>query len=224
MLKMVLQYPTWTKLRVESEENLINFLIANKYRTGKYIERTLKKIKDYEHIISLEVETGLSYEAICIAQILLMLKSQIEKLEEAMAKITNAHSMGKIFKTLPGAGEMMAGKILCLIGDNKKRFTNANQAQCLFGTAPMNYQSGGYHKVIMRKACNKRGKGIMYTFAFSSLQHSNWAREYYDKQRKLGKTHSIAIRALSNKWLKVIFLMWLNEDNYDEKMKKPIAA
>ena len=78
----------------------------------------------------------------------------------------------------------------------------------------MNYQSGGYHKVRMRKACHKRGKNIMYTFAFASLKFSKWGREYYDKQRKLGKKHSVALRALSNKWLKIIFSMWANDQCY----------
>jgi hypothetical protein len=61
-------------------------------------------------------------------------------------------------------------------------------------------------------------------FAFSSLQFSKWARDYYDKQRKLGKRHSVAIRALSNKWLKIIFSMWKNEQIYIEKINNSVAA
>jgi hypothetical protein len=51
-------------------------------------------------------------------------------------------------------------------------------------------------------------------FAFSSLRFCRWAREYYDMQRKREKTNSVAIRALSNKWVKGIFSMWKNETEY----------
>ncbi|MDH4201238.1 MAG: IS110 family transposase [Spirochaetia bacterium] len=224
LLKMVIKYPIWTKLKAENQDDLKKFFIANKYCNGKYIEKSLKKIHDYVHNVAEEVETALSFEATTIANILLMLKSQIAEIEKEMAKITSNHSMGKIFDSLPGAGALLAGKLLGMMGDNKNRFSNANQAQCLFGTAPMNYQSGGYHKVITRKACNKRSKSILYAYAFSSLRFSKWARGYYDKQRKLGKRHSVAIRALSNKWLKIIYSMWQHEQVYNEKLKSSIAA
>jgi transposase IS116/IS110/IS902 family protein len=59
-------------------------------------------------------------------------------------------------------------------------------------TAPKNYQSGMYHKVIKCRACNKSARAVLYKFAFSTLQFSTWAREYYDKQRVKGKTNSVA--------------------------------
>ncbi|MES0490238.1 MAG: IS110 family transposase [Leptospirales bacterium] len=119
----------------------------------------------------------LPIEAIGIADILLTLKDQLSLNEKKMTEIALAHPLGEIFYSLPGAGKILATKLLGLLGDNKKRFSKANQAQSLFGTAPINYQSGGYHKVMMRKTCNKRGKSILFTFDFSSLQYAKWAKE-----------------------------------------------
>jgi transposase len=81
-----------------------------------------------------------------------------------------------------------------------------------------------YHKVIMRKACNKTARAVLYKFAFSSLQFSKWSREYYDRQKQRGKTHSVAVRALSNKWIKVIFKIWKDEIFYEEDKKLAPAA
>ncbi len=78
------------------------------------------------------------------------------------------------------------------------------------------YQSGGYQKVIMRRACNKVARNILWNLAFCTLSHSTWARQYYDQQRKRGKRHSVAIRALSNKWLKILFAIWTRRESYDE--------
>ena len=141
-----------------------------------------------------------------------------------MNHIADSHQLGKYFKSLPGAGVILACKLLAIFGDNKDRFNNANGVQCLFGTAPKNYQSGPYHKVIMRKACSKSPRAILYTFAFSSLRFSLWAREYYDQQRAKGKTHSVAVRALSNKWVKIIYKIWKDEIFYEESKKNLAAA
>lgn len=76
----------------------------------------------------------------------------------------------------------------------------------------------------MRKACNKAARSILYKFAFSSMHFSKWAREYYDNQRAKGKTHSVAVRALSNKWVKNIYKIWKDEIIYDENQKISSSA
>lgn len=224
LLQMVLKYPTWDKLNGENKDNLIQFFIDNRYRVSRNIDKTIKKINAYTHHVMPEVEIALSYEAIAVTKILMVIKNELEAIERKMEKITEQHHLGKIFSSLPGAGKILSSKLLGIMGDNKERFTHANQAQSLFGTAPINYQSGGYHKVIMRKACNKRAKATLYVFAFSSLKFSTWAREYYDTQREKGKTHSVAIRALSNKWLKIIYTMWKHETLYKENHKISLVA
>ena len=133
-----------------------------------------------------------------------------------MKYLLGEHSLGEVFLSLPGAGSVTAAKMIGLMGDNKQRFKKSANMQVLFGTAPRNYQSGNYHKVSMRRACKKRGRNLLFYFAFSSLKHSAWAREYYDWQRTKGKIHSVAIRSLSNKWLNKIFFMWKNETLYKE--------
>lgn len=224
LLKMVLKYPIWSKLENESIEAFESFLRSNKYSNPKYINRLRNKIDSYTHHVMPEVEISMQYEAMAIASILLSIKDQLENIEKQMWKIAEVHHDGQILNTLPGAGKVLTCKILGILGDNQKRFTKANQIQSLFGTAPMNYQSGGYHKVIMRKACNKRAKSILFSFAFSSLRFSPWAREYYDSQRKKGKNHSVAVRALSNKWMNIIFAMWKNKQKYTERINSSEAA
>jgi len=224
LLKMVLKYPIWEKLKNETTESFESFLRSNKYSNPKYVKRLRDKIDSYAHHVMPEVEISMQYEAMAIANILLSIKDQLANIENEMWKIVEVHKDGKILSSLPGAGKVLTSKILGIIGDNRKRFTKANQVQCLFGTAPMNYQSGGYHKVIMRKACNKRAKSILFSFAFSSLRFSPWARAYYDGQRKKGKNHSLAVRALSNKWINIIFAMWKNKQEYVEKINNLVAA
>lgn len=218
LLYMILEYPTWSDLQKTSDENIISFLYKNKYRVKRNVTKVLKKIHAYDQISNKEIEAGFSIEVKALVNILLILKQNLKLLEERMEIILQNHSLGPVFKSLPGSGTVLAGKLLAIFGDNKDRFNKYSDVQCLYGTAPMNYSSGKYSKVMMRKACNKVSRSILYQYAFSSLRFSSWAREYYDEQRKKGKTHSVAVRALSNKWVKIIFSMWKNNTRYNEKI------
>lgn len=215
MMELILAYPRWKDLRNASENEIKDFLIKHKYRTKTNIDRVLEKIKNYRHQISEEVELCLSYEACTIAKILLILKDNLKIIADKMDEIMKNHRLGKVFKSLPGSGNLLSAKLLSIFGDVKERFQKANNVQSLFGTAPMNYQSGNYHKVIMRKACSKKAKSIFYLYAFTSLRFCSWAKDYYYSQREKNKSNSVAIRALSNKWVNIIFSMWKKETLYN---------
>jgi len=41
-----------------------------------------------------------------------------------------------------------------------------------------------------------------------------WAEAYYQRKRQEGKTHSMAVRALSNLWVRMIFALWRKHEPY----------
>jgi transposase len=176
-LKMLLKYPTFDKLKSASEEELVKFLKENRYCNSKFINRMLERIHNYNQLISPDVEYAYCFDSETICRILLILNDKLKNIEKEMSKITDAHHLGKYFRSLPGAGDLLSCKLLSLFGDNKDRFSNHNAVQCLYGTAPKNYQSGNYHKIMMRKACDKSARTTLYKFAFASLRFSKWARE-----------------------------------------------
>ena len=136
--------------------------------------------------------------------------------------VMNACRENIVFRTLSADSMPDFTTIASFVRDMEDEIecTNPNISQ----QTPKNYQSGMYHKVIMRKACNESARAVLYKFAFSTLQFSKWAREYYDKQREKGKTHSVVVRALSNKWIKVIYKIWRDEIFYEESKKIFAAA
>jgi len=68
----------------------------------------------------------------------------------------------------------------------------------------------------MRRACHKGLQGAMHTVARCSVRTSPWARAYYDQQRARGARHNAALRALSNKWLKIVARLLQTGETYDE--------
>ena len=68
-----------------------------------------------------------------------------------------------------------------------------------------------------RFACDKSLRYSIDHVAFLSLRWSEWARAYCDEQRARGHSYRQALRALSAKWLKIIFVMWERQVPYDEQ-------
>ena len=212
---IILRYPTWEELKRTSEEDLRRFMFKHHY-PGKDIDRLLERIREHKQCISPDVERAYSCKARILASNILMVKMGLKEVEQRMMVITKRHRIGEIFLSVPGSGPILAPKLLAIFGDNKSIFQNYNSAQCYFGTSPRNYQSGKVHRVIMRRACNKQARNVLFQLAFASLLHSKWAREYYEDQKLKGKKHSVAVRALSNKWVKILYYIWIREELYCE--------
>lgn len=146
---------------------------------------------------------------------MLLLKLNEYKIE--INKLFDQHPDSDIFKSLPGAGEKTAPRMLSEFGDNRERFSDKKEIQCFAGTAPVTKRSGKTITVHVRHSCRKQFRNIIYQFAFSSIKQSIWAKKFYEHQRAKGNSHSKAIRALGNKWLKIIFTMWQNNQPYNEE-------
>ena len=100
-------------------------------------------------------------------------------------------------------------------GDDRECYESAQAVQALAGTAPVAYQSGKYAKAHKRYACVKPLRNALYTFAWQTTLTESWALDYYQRKRAEGKSHSMAVRALANVWVRIIFAMWFNRTLYE---------
>ncbi len=149
-----------------------------------------------------------------IAQLLPLLE-QIAAYEKEIERLFLTHADSQIFESLPGAGKRLAPRLLAELGDDRSRYTTCSQLAALAGTAPVLYQSGNYRKAHRRHACLKPLRNALYQFARTSRQQESWANEYYQRKRAEGKSHSVALRALSNVWLRILFRMWNTHTCYE---------
>src|SRR5229473_2230995 len=76
------------------------------------------------------------------------------------------------------------------------------------------FQSGNYAKAHKRFACLKPLRNALYQFARATTRQEGWALDYYRRKRAEGKTHSMAVRALANVWVRIIYAMWVNKSCY----------
>jgi transposase len=156
------------------------------------------------------------------SRLLLALVQQLSTVVEAIAtydkEITHlflTHPDAAIFASLPGAGKRLAPRLLAEWGDDRSRYQDAASVQALAGTSPVAFQSGKFAKAHRRYACNKGLRNTLHQFAWLSTRSEPWALAYYQRKRAEGKTHSVALRALANLWVRILYAAWFHHRSYD---------
>src|SRR5215471_21787821 len=75
--------------------------------------------------------------------------------------------------------------------------------------------SGNFATVHHRFACVKPRLFALHQFAWESTQQEAWAKDNYERKRREGKSHSMAVRALANIWVRILFAMWVKKEAYE---------
>jgi transposase len=157
-----------------------------------------------------------------IVRLMRNLREGIADLDEKIEEAAATHPDFFIFESLPGAGAVMAPRLLAAFGSQRERFANAAEVQSYSGIAPVTERSGKKKWVHFRWACPKFLRQSFHEWASHSMAYSVWARSYYQQQRSKGQDHQAAVRALAFKWIRIAFRCWKDRVAYDES--KYLAA
>lgn len=208
-------YPTLEAARAASVEQIQQVLQSAGHTTAS---KVAPKIFEQLHQPSLQanVVTTRTKSRLMLALVahLLPLVEQIAEYDKEIEPLFLSHADSKIFSSLPRAGKRLAPRLLAEIGDDRKRYADATRLQALAGTSPVIFQSGTYIRIHRRHACIKPQRNALHQFAWQTTLTEAWALEYYQRKRKEGKSHSVAVRALSNVWVRLIHAMWLKQEGY----------
>lgn len=145
---------------------------------------------------------------------LVLLTEQINGYQKQIQQIMDETPYGDLFRSLPGADYILAGKLLVLY--SSRDFHSANEVQSLCGTVPYTVRSGQSKAVRFRRGCSKLGRKTFHQLAFSSLRGCQWSKKRLSQKRKEGKGLHHSLRCLANSWVKVTFAMWRDKTPYDE--------
>lgn len=147
------------------------------------------------------------------------LRTLEEQLKEYRARITELyrkHPDENLYDSLPGIGGKIRSRLLSSIGVDRERFDSPEAMQCIAGTAPVSYRSGQMHYVKQRLASDKLLRHTVHLWANLSRAKCAWAQAYYQKKRAQGKSHATALRCLGQRWLNILWRMWVDREPYDE--------
>ena len=142
----------------------------------------------------------------------------IEQFDQEIANVFQQHPDREIFEALPGAGPVLAPRLLASMGSERERYARPENLQCFSGVAPVTQQSGGKCHIHHRYLCPKFLRQSFHEYAKESILHSRWAAAYYGQQRNKGCAHHTAVRALAYKWQRVIWKCWQTRTIYKEEI------
>ena len=215
----LIRWPTLQSLQKARPQTIKQFYHVHGSRSEKLIEQRLELIKK---AIPLTDESALleSYalRVQLIAKELQLLVKTIEKFEEQIAEAFRQHPDHQIFDAFPGAGPVLAPRLLASMGSERDRFARAKNLQCFTGIAPVTKQSGGTCNIHRRYLCPKFIRQSFHEYAKESILHSRWAAAYYGQQRNKGCQHHVAVRALAYKWQRIIWRCWTSRTVYKEEL------
>ena len=153
------------------------------------------------------------------------LRPAIEKYDQEIERLFQQHPDRVVFESFPGAGKVLAPRLLAAFGADRDRFENAMQVQQFSGVAPVTERSGKMKWVHRRWACSKFVLQTFHEFADQARKFCSWSKLYYRQQRAIGKEHHAAVRALAYKWIRIMFRCWKDRKAYDDAIyTKSISA
>lgn len=215
-----------------SATQLRKFYTAHRCRKVERIERCLEEIqvaqpltRDPGVIIASQALVQASAE-----QLRVIIKT-IAQFDKQIAVLFGNHPDQELFDSFPGAGEVLAPRLLTAMGTNRERFASAREVQELYGLAPVTIRSGKSCWVRWRWACPKFVRQSFHEFAAQSIRLSPWAKAFYQQQRQRGKGHHAAVRSLAYRWIRIIYRCWQEripycEDTYQQALlrrQSPLA-
>jgi transposase len=215
-LAFLAAFPTLAQARAAAVEDLARVLAAAAYPGAAAKARTIHERLQATH---LEADSALTRAKarlmVSLVAQLQVLLPQIAAYDAEISRLFLTHADSAAFASLPRAGERLAPRLLAEWGDDRGRYREAASVQGLAGTAPVAVESGKFRTVRRRHACLKPLRNVLHQFAWQSTQAEAWALAYYQRKRQEGTSHSMAVRALANQWVRIIYALWSKHQVYD---------
>ncbi|MGJ3248875.1 MAG: IS110 family transposase [Elainellaceae cyanobacterium] len=215
--EFVEHYPTLPAAQAASENELRAFFKSHRVVRESAIQRRLSQI---------QTDVPLTEDDSIIEPLQLLVHAWMQQLkvvllnlqtfDQRIEALFDHHPDSSLFAALPGAGPHLAPRLLVAFGDDRDRYHSAQDLLRYAGIAPVKEKSGKKEWIHWRWSCPKFLRQTFVEWADQSRRHSFWAEAFYEQQRRIGKTHPMAIRALAFKWIRILFRCWQDRVSYDE--------
>jgi transposase len=210
------QWPTLDAVQRARASTVRQFYTRQGCRQWTRIEA---RLADQRTAVPLTTDAAVITSGVLRTQLLVRqldaLRPSLATLDATVAAHFAAHAEAPLFASFPGAGAALAPRLLVALGSDRQRFSSAAALQQQTGIAPITRRSGRQRSVTWRWATSTFLRQTFHEFANHSILHSAWAAAFYAAQRRRGKSHHVAVRALAFKWIRIIWRCWQDHQPYD---------
>lgn len=211
------RWPTLQTAKRARKTTLEAFFHAHNGRRAQLIETRLASIRTAS---ALTDDAGViepcRLHALALVEQLRTVLSVIERFDKEISRVASALPDYALFRSLPGAGQHLAPRLLAAFGEQRERFHSAAELQKYSGIAPVTERSGKKSWVHWRWQCPTFLRQTFVEWAGQTISKSFWAGAYYRQQRAKGSSHHVAVRALAFKWIRILYRCWQTRTEYNE--------
>ena len=215
-LAVLARYPSAVALQELTRPEFVEICRQQRFYGRQQIARYWRELQAAQPETSLQKTKMLQLTVQQMTQQMQLFKQQKKEMMTELARLFQQHPDADIFCSIPGIGPLLGPRLLAIYGEDRQRWPSAPMLAAVCGTVPVTKQSGGWHHVHFRRACNRRHRQTWQLFARSSLQQADWAMDYFQEALARGHRPSQAYRMVANRWVRIIWTMWQRRIPYDE--------
>ena len=211
------RWPSLAQARRARKATLEKFFHEHNINRKALLKRRLTAIKSAMPLTADEaVIVPYRLQALTLVAQLEVALESIRIYDDEIAALAPQHPDYDLFRALPGAGPLLAPRLLVAFGEQRDRFTSAAELQKYAGIAPVTQRSGQTTWIHWRWQCPTFLRQTFVEWAAQTINKSYWAGLYYYQQRAKGSSYQAAVRALAFKWIRILYRCWVTRTPYDE--------
>jgi Transposase IS116/IS110/IS902 family len=199
-------WPTRNAAQLARRTTLEHFFQAHDVRSADGIQPRIAAIKS---AVALTTDDGvITPNALLVHALAAQRRGTLQAIadvDNAIAPRAQEHPDFPLFDAFPGAGAVLAPRLLVACGEQRERSASAEALQKYAGMAPVTERRGKKAWVHGRLQCPTFLRQTCVEWAAASPRQSCWAQVYSQQQRDKGKAHQAAVRALAFTWIRILY-------------------
>ena len=181
------RWPSLKQVKRAPQATLRSFFSAHNLRRARLVEERINGIRAASALT--DDPAVIRPHQLLVQALVAQLRVTLQAIDDYDAAIT-AVAMRlpdyQLFAGLPGAGSILAPRLLVAFGEQRERYRSAADLQNYAGVAPVLERSGNKSWVHWRLACPTFLRQTFVEWAGSTIPRSFWAGAYYERQRAKG--------------------------------------
>jgi transposase len=216
-LEFLKRWPDLLSLKACRESTLKAFYYKHNVRSSAAVEKRLELIRTAKALTTDEAITLAATRQVArLIRLLAQIQKHITEDAKLIREAFKQHPDAELFRDLPGAGAVLAPRLLVAFGTDRTRYENAAQLQRYSGVAPVKEKSGGRVWVHWRWNASRFLRQTFVQWACQAARFCPWSKAYYEQQKNRGKSHWAIMRSLAFVWIRILWKCWQNRTPYNE--------
>jgi len=216
-LEFLKRWPDLLSLKACRQSTLKSFYYKHNVRSATAVDKRLELIAKAR---ALTTDPAITLAATRQVARLIGLLAEIQKHiaqdEKLIGEAFKEHPEAPLFRDLPGAGAVLAPRLLVAFGTDRSRFESAAQLQRYSGVAPVKEKSGGRLWIHWRWNASRFLRQTFVEWACQAARFCPWSKAYYQQQKNRGKSHWAIMRSLAFIWIRILWKCWQTATPYNQ--------